>query len=778
VDVNGLLAIESLSLHREVRWNSALPLWLAILAGLAAVLWTVWIYRHEGDFVPRKRRVVLAALRSVAAAILLIMLLEPVVEQSRQAAPRLMLLLDRSASMTTRDVPAAELPGGQGATETLSRVEAWKTLLSGGSSPLLARLSGRFDVQGVSFANGVDRLVARAGQPPEEWISSLPDSSDDAALKGTRLGDAVNYAAREIEGPAPAAIVALTDGVNTAGLTLEDAAGRARAVGTPVFAIALGSDRPRPDVVIDDVLAERVVFPGDRLQVEATVRAIGRQGQSTRVVLKNRETGETLAETSATFSKEGESTSVRLALRPTEAGPLPLAVEAEAAAGEENTANNRVDLTVDVRNEPIRVLLVDSTPSYEYRALKSLLERDPAIKLRVLLQDADLEYPSVEGAALATFPPTPEALLEYDVVILGDVDPQQLPKSTWANLKGFVSNEAGGLVLIAGPRFMPRAVADIAAIETLLPIEPASANQLRASQSDRGQFSIVPTKLGLQEPSLQLGDTLEQSDRVWKELPPVSWLLKGVRAKAGAEVLAEAVALKEPGLKSPAIMRQRVGAGEVLMHATDETWRWRRRSDDRYFARYWGQAVRRLARGKVSRAEGSLASVRTEYPLGADVTLRARLPSKEILNGEAVTAELTGANHASRHVQLVRKPGYADLFEGVVQDLPADRYTASLSFETNSRREILTEFTINAPPREMAQLAVNSAGLAELARQTGGKLYTAATAERLIDDLPAATPTVVERLPDEPLWNRPWLLAALGLALGSEWLLRRRSGLL
>jgi hypothetical protein len=78
----------------------------------------------------------------------------------------------------------------------------------------------------------------------------------------------------------------------------------------------------------------------------------------------------------------------------------------------------------------------------------------------------------------------------------------------------------------------------------------------------------------------------------------------------------------------------------------------------------------------------------------------------------------------------------------------------------------------------MAQLAVNSAGLAELARQTGGKLYTAATAERLIDDLPAATPTVVERLPDEPLWNRPWLLAALGLALGSEWLLRRRSGLL
>jgi hypothetical protein len=141
-------------------------------------------------------------------------------------------------------------------------------------------------------------------------------------------------------------------------------------------------------------------------------------------------------------------------------------------------------------------------------------------------------------------------------------------------------------VLIAGPRFMPQAFVDIDAMRGLLPIEPPGANPLRSPATPIGGTAIVPTPLGLQEPSLQLGETTEQSAAIWKELPPVEWLLEGLQAKPGAQVLAEGASRSGDGsLGPPVILRQYVGAGEVLMHATDETWRWRWRSDDRYFAR-------------------------------------------------------------------------------------------------------------------------------------------------------------------------------------------------
>jgi hypothetical protein len=310
-------------------------------------------------------------------------------------------------------------------------------------------------------------------------------------------------------------------------------------------------------------------------------------------------------------------------------------------------------------------------------------------------------------------------------------------------------------------------------------------NQLRSSAAGAGEaFHIEPTKFGLQEPSLMLGETIEESAAIWKELPPVHWLLKPLEPKLGAQILAIAepvqsterdASSKNSEQSSPAILRHYVGAGEVLMHATDETWRWRWRSDDRYFARYWGQAVRRLARGRAVRGHGSLTSNRSKYAAGELVTLQARLRLSDQTPRDHLAIELDAANQQTREIQLTRRPALANLFETELRDLPPDHYTARV---ITGKGPPTTEFTIEAPPTEMSRLDVNTAGLKELAQQTGGKFYTVQTVGELIDQLPPATPTVVERLPDQPLWNRPWLLAALCLLLGGEWLIRRRHGML
>jgi hypothetical protein len=529
------------------------------------------------------------------------------------------------------------------------------------------------------------------------------------------------------------------------------------------------------------MLVEESAFPGDRLEVEAVVRAVGFEGNSLRIALTDADSSENLAETVLVLPADDEAQSVHLALRASKPGSLKLRLEAPPLPGEENVDNNRREAVVQVREQPIRALLAASTPSYEYRALKSILERDPAIALRCLLQDADEDYAAVEESAISAVPGSEAELSAYDVLLLDDVDPDVVPAEAWPNLLEFVATHGGGLALVAGPRFLPEAYRNIRPMETLLPIEPSADRAAGAPRKLPAEgFIISPTSLGRHDVSLQLGQTADESGAVWKDLPSVSWLYESFRPKPGAEVLAEhAWQSDAAGEPLPVILRHRVGAGDVLMHTTDETWRWRRRSDDRYFARYWGQAVRRLARGRALRGGPSLSTNATEYAVSDPVVLRARLRAfADSSENNSVTVRLDSPSNPSREIQLSRNWRQTDAFETTLRELPAGEYVAQFVVDRLDRPPAPTRFTVSAPPGEMARLVVNSAGLAEAARTTGGRYYDMTNWRRLAAELPPPRPMAVEQLPDRPLWSSNWLLAMLCAALGAEWLLRRRSGLL
>ena len=67
----------------------------------------------------------------------------------------------------------------------------------------------------------------------------------------------------DLRGTTPAAIVLMTDGINTDGPSLSDAAQYARRRGVPLFPIGLGSDQPVRDLKLSDLLVDDVVFVDD-----------------------------------------------------------------------------------------------------------------------------------------------------------------------------------------------------------------------------------------------------------------------------------------------------------------------------------------------------------------------------------------------------------------------------------------------------------------------------------------------------------------------------------
>ena len=102
----------------------------------------------------------------------------------------------------------------------------------------------------------------------------------------TRLGAAIRGALDELRGTTPVAIVLATDGINTEGPGLLDAAAYARRKGVPLLLIGVGSDRPARDLKLSDLEVEDVVFVNDLVHFRFKLTATGFAGKKVSIVLR------------------------------------------------------------------------------------------------------------------------------------------------------------------------------------------------------------------------------------------------------------------------------------------------------------------------------------------------------------------------------------------------------------------------------------------------------------------------------------------------------------
>ena len=87
-------------------------------------------------------------------------------------------------------------------------------------------------------------------------------------------------------------------------------------------------------------------------------------------------------------------------------------------------------------------------------------------------------------------------------------------------------------------------------------------------------------------------------------------------------------------------------------------------------------------------------------------------------------------------------------------------------------------FAVVAPPGELTRTEMDRAALTAAAETTHGKFYTIADADHLIEELPAGRRVPIENLPPIPIWNRWWLLSLFLACITTEWVLRKRKGML
>jgi hypothetical protein len=620
-------------------------------------------------------------------------------------------------------------------------------------------------------------------------LAAIEDA--DARQPASRLGNCLRDILEAQRGRPTAAVIMLTDGITTEGKSLLETAQYARRKTVPLFLVGLGSDRPARDLRLADLLVEEAAFVGDLINFDVKLVAEGYTGEA---VVKLSRTGDSapLDQQTVKLGKSAASQSVRLAHRADKAGEYEYLVEVVPREGEANVDNNVLRRKIVVREETIRVLLVQAGPSFEFRFLKQMLLRElnanqqgdaKAAGFRTVLQEADLEYTETDKTAERVFPVSKDELFAYDVLIFGDVNPSLLSPSIMQNIYDFVTVRGGGVIFIAGPRYTPLAYRDT----PLEPLLPLSLDTVQVPDPDRvvtEQFRPRLTPLGRASPMMQLADDPAANEKLWQTgLAPLRWYASVPDLRPGVRVLAEhPTARNDAGRPLPIMALQFVGAGKVVFHATDETHRWRFRVGDVYFARYWIQTIRYLCRSRLlsGNRTAELTTDREQYRRGDVVQLRVRFLDDRLApaQDDGVTVVVQREGGERRSISLRRHASDRGVFEGSTAQLPDGQYRAWVASPTLEGQPPSRQFAIVAPPGELARTQMDALELREAAKISVGKFYRFQDAGKLLSDLPRGRQVRIESLPPRPIWNAP-LLAGLFIALiGAEWLLRKRVGLL
>ncbi|MBC8039743.1 MAG: VWA domain-containing protein [Opitutaceae bacterium] len=773
--------------------------WALLLLIVVGVL-TWWAHRYYLSHMPAGRRRWVASLRILFFALLIFVLMRPVIvttliEDVRQ---RLIVLVDDSKSMgitdnrtTPEDRQRVEIASGKLAPDfqvnstsaanpvNVPRAELLNQLATNSRLDLWAKLGERADLAFYRF--GADAVEAPSvdASPTQAARNFFATTKADQSVSA--IGDSLRQVLSANRGQPIAGVLVITDGANNRGMSPAEAVSLARQDNIPVFVYGVGVAEPK-DIVVRGIDAPRLGFLNEKINVRVSLKSNGFEGQPVKVDLHKEGSPVSLASKEVNLPAKG-STEIDLTYTATEAGIIIIEASVPAQPGEVSDKNNAATAKVRIIDQRIKVFMVEQEPRWDYRYLLDFLQDDRRLALKVVLLDGDPSLTSLPGSVfLPGMPDDRDQLYKSDILLLGDADPARLGTERMKLIRDWVDQDGGGLVFLAGQKSNPQAYLGTP-LETLLPvIPPRVAPPLRDPKTPAPSIKIMPTAAGRRSPIVTVSENPATNLKEWAEFAPVHWIAEGVRARTGAEVLLETKPDKPGEASTPVLVRQRVGRGQVIYVGFEETYRWRSKTGQKYYAQIWGKLLQALS---LDRLEGASKQVqlkpeRADYELGERVVISGKLFNANFtaLIADQVPAELTGPPSDDGKAS---KPTAITL-------VPVAQEPGSYRFEFTPTRagkySLVTPLDPTAPVEvevgdarlEQTETALNLDNLNAMAKAAGGKLYREENLHTLADNLKenAGKVSSIRRL---NLYASPVLMGLIFLLLGLEWIIRRLSRL-
>jgi hypothetical protein len=718
-------------------WSLAVSIAVVfITAGFCFVAW------QRSGF--RRSMGLLEALRLALVALVALLLNQPewVEEYRPEERPAIAVLWDSSPSMETRDAVPSAQPTAAPATRSaalapLALVSSW------------AKLQGRMNVVIQPFSSPQPGHGSNLHEPLARAAEKIQN------LRGIVLGSDGDWN----EGPPPV-----------------QAAARLRMRGVPVFAVPVGSRSRLPDIELLSLDLPTFGVAGKAVRIPFTIDSSLPRDYSTSVTLSTSD-GDVVTKDVRIAAMT--RTSDWLVWKPKATGDFTLSLTVPKHGDEALSDNNQMSAPISIREEKLRVLVIESYPRWEYRYLRNALSRDPGVDVSCLLFHPGL---SKAGGGnkdyIKQFPSGLDELSKFDVVFLGDVGVEdgQLTAEQCRLLKGLVEHQASGLVFMPGWQGREFSLLDTE-LGDLCPVVLDQAQQGGWGSRVPNHFEL--TELGRRSLLTKLADTQDDNVEVWEGLPGFQWYAPVLRAKAGTDVLAVHKDSSNEHGRLPLLVTRTFGAGKVLFMGTDGAWRWRKGVEDKYHYRFWGQVVRwmayqrNMAKGETMR----LYYVPDQPKLNQTVALHANVMERsgEPLHNGEVSARISAPSGKAESVQFISAGDEWGEFAGRFTALEPGSHRVTL-FCKQTGATLETSFFVQGAATEQAGKPARPEVLEELSRVTGGKVVEADKLEEVVRSLAELPepPPLVRRV---PLWCHPVPAAAVIVLMGVFWVGRKVIGL-
>jgi hypothetical protein len=727
--------------------HSPIPVWLVVLL-LAGALFSCWS-SYSRCSLALSNRLLLWSLRAISLLIITWLLLQPSrrTVDSGQESGIVVLAVDVSASM-------GETPPGVRTSRSSRAVDFLQ------SGKLRRQLS---DFRKATFTIG--RETAETGLPPEKLAFDASRSYLHAGLEEI---------VRQYRNQNLAAIVLLSDGLDNSG-----AEAGAIGVNVPVLIPELEDpleteESGQPDYLLSNVSAPRMMVVNWEGAITAVIRRQNTKGKASLPVTLYQ--GESPLQTSTLdFGEYDHFREVSFAITPEQVGTLEYSLRITPPE-DTRKDNNRHDLLIEVTDPQNRVLYLEGTPRWEFKFFKRALLADPTFRLSAFVragQGIFLNFSESGGEAGSTLPNLDAAQLSrHKVLVLGNLQAKDLKTQEWQQIRNFVNN-GGGLLLLGGEKaYGASGCVSDADLRPLLPALPEPRSSMR-----EGHFSVIPTAAASAHPAMR-------NLAAQVNLPTIKSFWSPVKTGEFSTILLSA----EAG--SPVLAVRRYGQGRVAMVLSDSLWRWQlgtNESDGGAKNPYsllmtqltlWLAPSRQevensellqvlMAENKAEPGEelviGALLAGTQNQEGASQLQCTITMPDKRKTTHPMVPARL------GQEVGLNRSlPGYRHIF----QPDQTGRYQISVS-DSRGTQTVTKTLVVSQFAQEKTGALLNRPFLEQLAHETHGKLYPWKDRFQLARDI-VRTPRQALLTREYPIWNRAiWLVLLIAL-FSLEWWWRRR----
>ncbi len=573
----------------------------------------------------------------------------------------------------------------------------------------------------------------------------------------------------------------VTDGrENASGTSLEDVAKECGRLGVPVHVVGIGGSA-FGTVQIRAVDIPETLFVEDTVAVPVRYRIRGYKEGTVEITIKLN--GVEVARKTAPLT-EGEDLREVLSFVPLQKdarnGKQDLTASVRVITGAESIVPDDLSKAVRVIDRKVKVLVVDSSPRWDFKFLQRALMRDRRVEARFYLSDADPKAMRSGLPFIPGFPDTRQELFAYDLIVIGDLPANAITREQQQYVRDFVA-EGGGVVHIAGRTAGPASFVGTPLAE-ILPVEFQS-EKFAIDGISPDPYRPEPTPAGIRSPLLSLADDPVENLKIWRELPEMYWNYPVTKLKPAAEVLLVHPRQKmADGKPMPLLATHYYGKGYVIFCGFDETWRWRFNEADSFFGRFWSQSVYLAGVPRTLGTKLTQLSLDTADPvLGKTGQVFARLFSPDLrpLTADRIEARLEridgegGDADRAKAIELKAVPGQPGEYVAALPFNRLGRFAFKVDTGTDPAQ---LEYRVTLPPdHELAPGGMAEEELRKLADLSGGAFYREEDLHALPKAIkPQSAPFA--RRDEILLWNKWMMLLVVGL-LSVEWFLRKFSSL-